>query len=575
MLPVVERDVIDGVPLLRSTGVAGRHAAALVFRVGQFDEALPNRGITHMVEHLTFGGHHEARYQFNASVDGWYTRYIVESADPADLAAYLRAVCEGLAADHGEILERERRILRTEAASRGAAGMLGNCLVERYGARGPGVLNYPELGLDRLGWADVAAWRARWFTSGNAVLWVAGDLPDGLRLSLPHGPSRPAPDAMPLPVTLPAYVTGAKGGIAAGLVADRSYAPHAALDILQRRLTQALRHDHGLTYDVGMGAQEIDPDHLHTWLTADVLPEQVPMAAHVLLSTFETLTASGAQDAELATYRRRIEDVYESPAGPIGLLERQARAVLNGRPARSAADSMRLAAEVLPADVAKAAQSLWETMLVAAPYDVPAIQGRMGRAPSFSAMTITGGKVHKPVTGDSPTLTVSDEGVMLTREPGEHVTVRYADAAALLRWNDGKRSLIGGDGFTMVLDPAQWKNGAAVVSAAIASIPDDLVLPLDRPGPATPEPQPASQPGNAGQPGSTGRPTAAQRRKRLVRIVTGRTFIVSSLGVLVLGDVVWAATSGSQSSVLPGLAAAVLVGRLVSRGVRRRGRRRR
>ena len=144
---------------------------------------------------------------------------------------------------------------------------------------------------------------------------------------------------------------------------------------------------------------------------------------------------------------------------------------------------------MIPADVAKAAQSLWDSMLVAAPYDVPAIQGRMARVPSFSATTVAGGKVHKPIAGDSPTLTVSDEGVMLTRAPGEHVTVRYADAAALLRWNDGKRSLIGGDGFTIVLDPAQWKNGAAVVSAVTARVPDDLVLPLDRPGPATPRPQ--------------------------------------------------------------------------------------
>jgi zinc protease len=568
MLPVVERDLVDGVPVLRSTGVAGRHAAALVFRVGQFDEALPNRGITHLVEHLTFGGHHDARYQFNASVDGWYTRYIVESQDPADVADYLRAVCEGLAADHGGILDRERRILRTEAASRGGAGMLGNCLVERYGARGPGVLNYSELGLERLGWADVAAWRARWFTAGNAVLWVAGDLPDGLRLSLPDGPLRPAPEAVPLPAAWPAYVTGAKGGLAAGLVSDRSFAPHATLDILQRRLTQALRHDHGLTYDVGMSAQEVDPDHLHTWLTADVLPEQVPMAAHVLLSTFETLAATGAEEAELAACRRRLEDGYESPAGPVGLLDRQTRAVLNRKPPRSAADTMRLAAEVTPADVAKAAQSLWDSMLVAAPYDVPAIQGRMGRVPSFSATTVTGGKVHKPIAGASPTLRVSDEGVTLTGAPGENVTVRFADTAGMLRWNDGKRTLIGGDGFTIILDPAQWKDGAAVVSAVTADVPDDLVLPLNRPGPATPQPQPAPS-----QPGSSGRTAAPTWRKRLSRILTGRSFIVGCIGVLLIGDVAWGASTGSQGSVLPGLAAAVLVGRLVSRSVRRRRRR--
>src|ERR1700743_677189 len=114
MNPVVEHGTVDGIPVLRSAGVAGRHAAGLVFRVGQFDEALPDRGITHMAEHLTLGGHHEATYHFNASVAGRYTQYVVESADPADIATYLRAVCAGLAADHGAVLDRERRVLRTE-----------------------------------------------------------------------------------------------------------------------------------------------------------------------------------------------------------------------------------------------------------------------------------------------------------------------------------------------------------------------------------------------------------------------------------------------------------------------------
>jgi len=521
-LPVVERGTIDGIPVLRSSGVAGRHMAGLVFRVGQFDEVLPDRGITHMVEHLTLGGHHEAAYHFNASVEGRYTQYIVESGDPADIAGYLRAVCAGLAAEHTAILDRERRILRTEAASRGGAGVLGTCLVERYGARGPGLLNFQEFGFERLGWADVAAWRARWFTAGNAVLWVAGDLPDGLRLPLPYGRAQATPDAMPLPVTLPAYVTGAKGGLAAALVTDRSFASHATLDILQRRLTQALRHDHGLTYDVGLDVLEVDSGHLHAWLTADALPEQVPMAAHVLLSTFEALAVTGAQEAELAAYRRRVEDGYVSPAGPVGLLQRQARAVLDGKPPRSVADSIRLAAEVTTADVAKAAQSLRDSMLVAAPYDVPAIQGRMGRVPSFSASTIAKGKVYKPSAGELPSLTVSDEGVMLTRAAGEHVTVRYADAAVLLRWNDGKQSLVGGDGFTVTLDPAQWQD-AAVVPAVAARVPGGLVVPLDRPGPAAPRPPAASAPPPAAA-------KAARKPKgRLARTITSRMFAVACI----------------------------------------------
>jgi hypothetical protein len=189
--------------------------------------------------------------------------------------------------------------------------------------------------------------------------------------------------------------------------------------------------------------------------------------------------------------------------------------------------------------------------------------------PSFSATTVAGGKVHKPIAGDVPTLTVSDEGVMLTRAPREHVTVRYADAAALLRWNDGKRSLIGGDGFTIVLDPAQWKNGPAVVSTVTARVPGELVLPLDRPGPATAQPQAAGQPGSAGQPAG---PT---RRDRLVRIVTGRRFLLACLVVVLLGSLAGWALSGSQrSNGFPlTLVAALVVGRLIAQGRRRRRRR--
>jgi zinc protease len=546
MIPLVERGTVDGVPVLRTRGVAGRHRAALVFRVGQFDETLPDRGITHMVEHLTFGGHHEATYEFNASVEGRYTQYIVDSADPADIATYLRTVCEGLAADRSAVLDRERLILRTEAARRGGAGMMGTCLVERYGARGPGLLNYQEFGLERLGWADVAAWRARWFTAGNAVLWVAGDVPDELRLSLPDGPAWPMPDAAALPIVLPAYITGAEGGIAAGLVTDRSLASQATLDILQRRLTRALRHDHALTYDVGIGVQEVDWNHLHAWLVADALPPQVPMASHVLLSTFETLAVTGAQETELAAYRHRVKDAYESPVGPVGLLESQARAVLNGKPPRSAADSIRLAAEVIPADVAKTAEALRGSMVVAAPYDVPAIQGRMGRVPSFSTETLAGGRAYRPTAGDSPALTVSDEGVMLTRAPGEHVTVRYADAAALLRWNDGKQTLIGGDGFAVTLDPGQWKNGSAALSAVTARIPDELVVPLAQPGPATPEPQATPRP----QTGA-GQQAGPKRSPRLVRIFTSRAFVVTGVVLLLLGAVAWAASSGSAIGLSP------------------------
>jgi hypothetical protein len=153
---VIERGVVDGVTTLRSNGVAGRHLAALTFRVGRFDETLPTAGITHTVEHLTLSGHHGANYNFNASVSGRYTTFYLETGFPADIATFMTAVCGGLSADHGALLDRERRILRTEAASRGGAGALGTCLAERYGARGPG--RSPSSGQAGM----------RWLTGGSA-----------------------------------------------------------------------------------------------------------------------------------------------------------------------------------------------------------------------------------------------------------------------------------------------------------------------------------------------------------------------------------------------------------------------
>lgn len=563
MMPDAMSTVIDTVTVLRGPSPApGRHAAGLVFRVGQFDETLPEHGITHMVEHLTFGGHHEARYNFNASVDGRYTQFIVESGDPADIAAYLDAVCAGLAADHAATLSRERRILRTEAASRGSAGMLGTCLAERYGARGPGILNYQEFGFERLTWEQIARWRSRWFTAANAVLWVAGELPSGLRLQLPQGQRAPIPDTAQLPVTLPAYVTGAKGGIGVSLVTGRKPADTATLTVLKRRLTQALRHDHGLTYDVGVDMMDVDTSHAHAWLTADALPEQVPMAAHVLLSTAEALASGGASTAELAEYRSRTQEALQAPSAVPGLLQAQARAILAGQPARSGQERAERAAQVTTADIAKVAGRLRGSMLVAIPYEVPAVRGRMAAIAQWSPTTITGQR-HQAVGGSPPTLTVSAEGVMLTVETGKNATVRYADTAALLCWNDGKRTLVGADGFTITLDPAQWAHGPSVVASVTSRIPSGLIISLDKPGPSTPKPAPAASAGGGESP---------KRPRSQARVQANQRIIISFLLlVLIVAGIVWGTASHSEAGFFPIVLGGIVAMRVaVSAGRRRR-----
>ncbi|MGH3220831.1 MAG: hypothetical protein ACRDPY_19400 [Streptosporangiaceae bacterium] len=480
----MERDQIDGVPVLRADAPSGRHAAALVFRVGRFDETLPGAGVTHMVEHLTLAGKHEAPYSFNASVSGRFTTFIMESGDPSHIRDFVASVCHGLTAYQGADLDRERRVLRTEAASRGGAGGLGTCLGERYGATGPGLANYQEFGLYHLGWADVQAWRNRWFTAGNAALWIAGLPPDGLRLSLPYGPA-PRPAALrPLGHRLPGFVVAGRGGIGMSLTGPRSVDAHATVDALQRRLTQVLRHEHGLSYDVQSVAEDLDRDLVHTWIAADALPEQTPMAAHSMLTAFEALAEDGASRAEIDDYGRRLRDAYESPSGSVMVLQRRAHDILTGRPERDPAQTLRIVAGLDAKITAEAARALHDDMIIVTPSVLPAVQGRMQRLPIWSAGAVHGTE-HPSVDSDA-TLITGDQGITLTVEPGRQVTVRYDSVAALLRWNDGKQALVGTDGFAVQLDPAEWPDGQGVLDDVAAHLGPEVIVPVAAPGPVRP-----------------------------------------------------------------------------------------
>lgn len=562
MIPVVEHGQIGGVPVLRADAASGRYMAALIFRVGRFDEPLPLAGITHMVEHLTFAGKPRADYHFNASVSGCYTSFHMETADLGDIRDFVDTVCRGLAADHATVIDRERLVLRTEAASRGGAGALGVCLGERYGATGPGISNYPEFGLRNVSWQDIAAWRRSWFTADNAVLCIGGAVPGGLRVDLPPGMPPAAPALRPLPLTLPAFTTAARGGIGLSLVGPRSAGTQVTVDVLQRRLTQVLRHEHGLTYDVRVAAEELSRDLVHHWMTADALPEQLPMAAHSMFTVFESLAAGGCDPTEIKDFVRRMADAYASPAGPAIALQSQARALLSGRPPRELAEHLHMAEQVTPADVARTMRTLHDQMIVAVPGALPAVRGRMGPLPAWSAGTVAG-KERKSVDSDA-TLTVGDDGVMLTDNAGRHVTVRYDAVAALLRWNDGRQTLVGDDGFAVQLDPDEWPGGQKVLDSVAARVRTGAVVEIGEAG----SPRPGR--GRVTRQGGNGQSRTAPKKRKLSR-KQAEVIFYAICAVLVVAGIVAFAAGAAQGAWLAGIAA-VSLGRVLVRSTARRKR---
>ena len=487
MIPEVRRQLVDGVTVLSASSPSGWQGAMLMFRVGRFDETLPASGITHLVAHLAFSGPEGPAYPFNAEVNGRFTTFFMESSAPADVADFVATVCRGLAGDHSARLEQEKRVLRTEAVSRNGAGVLGSCLVERYGAAGPGLAGYEEYGLRNLVWEQVAAWRSRWFTAENAVLCLFGDVPVGLHIDLPHGRVLEMPVLRPCPVQLPAFAVTGRGGIGMSLVGSEAVANTVALDILQRRLTDELRHNRGLSYSIQGATEHLGAHVRHTWLAADTLPEQAAMTGHVMLGTFEKLAGSGCTPEELAGYSRRLRDAYQSPGGPVLIMRRQATQILCCQAARDPGDTLRLVEQVTCGDVASAASSLFKQMIVATPQLIPAVQGRMPRLPLWSTVPVAGGVTYRR-RDSAVTLTMADGGVMVTAEPGKFAAVRSDQVAALLRWSDAKLTLIGTDGFVLQLDPADW-DGAGDALQVLANRTDpDLVVTIDAPGPARGKP---------------------------------------------------------------------------------------
>jgi zinc protease len=532
VIPEIHRQPVDGVTMLHAGSPAGRSGAMLTFRVGRFDERLPGAGITHLIEHLTLAGPQRPDYLFNAEVNGRFTTFFMESQASSDVADFVARICRGLTEDHSSRLEQEKRVLRTEAASRGRPGAHEACLVKRYGAAGPGLAGFEEFGLRRLDWEQVAAWRRRWFVAGNAVLCVLGDLPAGLTVDLPPGQPPGMAPLRPAAASLPGFTLTGRGRIGMSLAGPTSPALSATLDALAQRLTHELRHERGLSYGVEVVTEHLDAELRHAWVAADALPEQASMAAHVMLDTFEKLAAGGATAEEIAAYSRRLQDALQSPGGPVLVMRRQAENILTGRPAGTPAEVLRRAGELTGDGIAAASARLLASMIVAAPGLLPTVQGRMARLPQWSATGVEGGVSYRS-RDSAATLTVGERGVMLTAEPGRFVAVPSDQVAALLRWNDATLTLIGTDGFTVQLDPAGWDGADEALRAFENGIDPAAVVAIDSPNPAARKPAAPAAP-------------AAARRRRPYLARWGPFWLVAAawLACLVLGVIYKSAVLG-------------------------------
>ncbi|MFK0129653.1 M16 family metallopeptidase [Streptomyces rubiginosohelvolus] len=487
---------VDRIPtLLAPTSGGGPVTAGLYFRVGAADETLATAGLTHLVEHLALHRHGVSDLHYNGSTAATHTHFVV-SGTAEEVVAYLNGVCASLRDLPVERLATEREILRTEQAGR-SRGPNHQLPLWRYGARGYGLVSYPEYGTLHLTADAVRDWAATWFTRDNAVLWITGDtVPEGLDLTLPAGRRQPLPvPTSALPVT-PAYLTGGSGGVVLDGIVRRSTAAALFAEVLSRALFTDLRQKGGYSYTADCGYQPRDADHATITAFADALPQKQDAVVGGFIDVLARLRAGTIAEAELDSARAKFLKQYEIPDVGAAALPSHALNVLTGHENLTPDEHRAHLADVTVEDLRNVARELYDSALIQVPgrgvdwagfTEAPQWSG-----PSFGPEPL--GTVHRSRASDAVSLAVGREAVTLTTPRGR-ISVRYDACAAMRVYPDGARHLIGFDAFVVEVEPTLFAKLTPDRMAVIdAAVPATAVVPMPERDPDE-IPQPAARRG--------------------------------------------------------------------------------
>lgn len=495
---MITRTEIDGIPVLSTPD--GPVAAGITFRVGYADETLARHGITHLTEHLALHRLGVTDYHYNGATAPDVTSFFSQGS-PETVTAYLTRVCEALADLPMERLELEKEILRTEADGR-SRSVTDRLWLWRYGSRGPGLAALPEWGLGEIVADELRSWVARYFTRGNAVVWVSGmPLPDALRLPLPPGPRQPLPvipEALP---ELPACFPDLAGKFAYQARVPRSVAGRMYTSLLQREMFRRLRQEGGYSYSVATGYEPAGVTTAEIYASADIADEREGAAVGAFVDVLASLRWGTIDPADLVEIRARLRSDLDHPMAESARLPGEAADLLIGGRLLQRDELLAEADAVTPQDVQQVAEQAAATALLLTPRGLTAEWAGFHIAPNWSPAPVSG-----PVVGahgePGRQLVIGAEGVSETSQ-GNTVAVAYHDCQVMLAWPDGGRLLVGSDAISCAVEPTLYPLDPQALRYLDQRIPGSLVVrmpprsPDDIPAPPAPPPRPAGLSGPA------------------------------------------------------------------------------
>lgn len=484
---------IDGVPTLFARR-DGATTVNLMFRVGLEDETLPERGITHMVEHLALFPLGLREHHSNGETGTTVTN-VHATGDPGEVVSFLDGVTQALSAMPYDRLAAERLVLRTEASQRG--GWFGSDLaIWRHGAVGPGVAGYHELGLDRIGPDDLEQWRQRYFTRGNAQLVVIGPaVPAGLSLALPDGPRRPLAPVEPLRPGRRSTFSVGTGGVLFDTYVPRSFAATIAAQLVARTMYQRLRLDSAYSYTATCRYDSRDATTATVTGFADALDEQTDVVVGSIVDILTELRVGAYGDDAIAQIvKGRLDDMGQVPVDERELTMLGSNAfdlLVGGEPMTFDAIHAELS-ELDVADVRRAMDEVFDDLVLQVPAGRSADWGGFDPLPEGSEQRVKAVATYRGLDGASALHRAVDGVMTVTGDIA--LSVFYEQCAACLAWPDGKRVLIGDDGIVLSIEPTMIEHGPDAVAAVDAALPPRVVVPQQPRDPAdVPQPQEQQQ----------------------------------------------------------------------------------
>lgn len=476
----MRRAEVDGIPAVLAP-VTGPAHAGLVFRVGTADEPLARRGITRLVEHLVTDG------LGGSGRTSWTTgpehTYFHVQGSPAEITEFLTGVCDALRDPPLDRLAEVRDLVQGAQPERDPLPMW------RHGARGFGVVSYPEWALAGLTAEHVRDWIARYFTRDNAALWVAGEeVTEGLRLDLPTGERQPPPSAA---TTLPVTPAWFAGGVGWDTVVARGPGAAVFANVLERHVRRDLRD---LTTETRTEYVPRSDGTARILTVADTLPDEPEAALGGLVDVLAAMRAGRIDPDEVAAVvKLTCEGLRESESRG-ARLPGQAFNLLAGREVQTLEEALTEVRAVTAGDVARVATEAYDAGLLMTPAGSSAEWAGYTAAPAMSE-TVPPGRVHRGRRDRALSLISGDQGVGVTGR-GVVATVRWDSCAALLAWPDGGRHLIGTDAVTVRVEPTLYRGADRVVREVDARIPERLRIEMPaRDRDRIPQPEPAPRDG--------------------------------------------------------------------------------